>query len=137
MNTIELASDRARIELDLLLNLTGGVRQGLAILSDLGITAEHFAEDDCRAIFIAIRYGVDRDTTERAKLCRSALRHLHLWDDNDLRDFVGGMRWGPGPLAALFYRLPFRRERLALHACRLIEHIELQQQVAVRLRGAA
>jgi hypothetical protein len=72
------------------------------------------------AIFVALEFGQDFDNFTRARLCRAALRHLGLWDDADERPFISGMRWGPGPLSVLFYRLAFDPVRLRKRADELL-----------------
>jgi hypothetical protein len=132
---IQLSLERARIELDLLLNLAPGARQGLLIVEDLGITADSFSQPDLQAIFIALVYGRDADNFTRAGYCRAVLRALQAWDDTDTRPFIHGSIWGPEALARLFYCVQFDRGRLALHCCRLLQNIQQQRQLEIR--GAA
>ena len=134
---IKLATTRAKLELALLMNITGGVRQGLAIVEDLGITFRTFDQPDLSIIFTCLQYGRDKSDSDRARYCRAGLRAQGHWDDSDTRSFVNGSMWCPESSAALFCRVAFRPARLALIACRLIETIEQIEIAGRKLQQAS
>jgi hypothetical protein len=89
-------------------------RRALPIFLAEGITADDFEDDDLRCLFFVLeragdaRQGVPPlSRSQIAHLARAGLRHLNLWDDDDFLPFHGGMRWGPGPLAAFLCRATF------------------------------
>lgn len=84
-------------------------RWGLALASRAGISMDHFNSEDTRVIFAAMLVADDDGTiTDRIKtalLCRFGLDSIDLWDPTDCRSFIAAMRWGPGPLVELFFRV--------------------------------
>lgn len=135
---IDLSHKRARAEIELLANVFPAMRQGLFVLNDIPITIDHFENDDTRIIFasleLASRFPQNRN---RAVVIRDRLAAAGFWNNEDTRDFIGGMIWGPGPLATLFTRLQFDRGRLMLAAARLYEAIDQQERFIQQHRRAA
>jgi hypothetical protein len=128
------AERRAQVELRLLAAIAPLGRYGFGMVQQLGIGIEHFGNEDTAAIFAAMLLAesdgriVDRSAT--ARLARLALIDLNLWDESDAREWICGMRWGPGPLAVLFTRIdPFVAEqRISILADELLTVFADQQQ---------
>jgi hypothetical protein len=100
---------RARCELKLLACIAPIGRHGLAMAERAGIGIEHFQHPDARMIFASILVandgGIITDRIKTALVCRLGLDSIDLWDPADCRPFIGAMRWGPGPLGELFFRM--------------------------------
>lgn len=71
---------------------------------ELRIDIPDFSSDDTNLIARALCVGFSHGRDICAKLAALELLRANLWDIDDDRDFVTGLRWGPGPLAALFIR---------------------------------
>lgn len=128
---------RARAELRLLGCIAPIGRWGLALATRAGVTLETFEQPDTIAIFTALlageRTGWIVDRTKTFLLARRALALAGLWDEDDDRTHVGGMRWGPGPLAVLFCRVNrWDAERLVPIVAR-----EMALTAETALRGVA
>lgn len=114
---------RAAAEVELLAAVAGSPRQSWPILATQGVSLDLFAEDDSRAIYVVLQLAARPDGPPTAHLtarrCRWLLERLNLWDNEDLRPFAGGSRWGPGPLAALLCRVPFDPDTIRRACARL------------------
>lgn len=71
---------------------------------EFGIDIEDFSSDDTNLIARSLCVGSSHGRDVCANLAALLLLHANLWDVEDERDFVTSLRWGPGPLAALFIR---------------------------------
>ena len=121
---VHLYLARAAAEVELLAAVASSPRQSWPILAAEGVTLDTFAEDDTTAIYAALAMAARPDGPPTPALttalrCRHLLTALCLWDQNDLRPFAGGSRWGPGPLAALLSRVPFDPDTIRRACARL------------------
>jgi hypothetical protein len=112
---------RYRAEARLLATVAPIGRRGLAIAQDTGISPHHFTDAAARTVYCALvtadENNIIHDRTRTARLVKSALEHVGLFDGEDNRQFVHGMRWSAGAVAAIFCRLsPMEAEEL-LPAC--------------------
>ena len=121
------AQQHVRRQIDVLVNLAPGPRQGFPILADMGISDQHFrdgsgltSEPDTLIIFRALDIARDYPAViDRARLVRLALKTAGYYDELKSSPAIEGM-WGPGPLAVLFCRLRYDGQRLAQAAARLL-----------------
>jgi hypothetical protein len=99
--------DRIHREVELLAAIASGPRMAYPILRDNRITVDSFTQDDTRCLFVLLEHigndqGPPWDAQRMMLMARDLLRKVNCWDDNDLREFVSGSIWGPGPLLRLF-----------------------------------
>lgn len=123
---MRLSAQRAKIEVELLASIADAPRAAVAILSRLGVSVAHFAEEDTTRIYLVLEVasrmdGPPMDKAKVGRLCRKMLEAAHQWDNNDDREYVAGPRWGPGPLAALLSRVKFDPALVEAKARELIE----------------
>lgn len=119
---IHALKTRRRAEIELLGMFAAAPRHAGVILLEFDADLSWFADEDTRAICLALDRASKSPTIQSIEdvgcFARDLLRRLNLWNDADDRPFVtGGAVWGPGPLSALLTRVEFDVEELR-HVCR-------------------
>jgi hypothetical protein len=118
----EKCLDRTRAEMRILAAVARLQRFGISLAERHGIRAHHFAGDDTRLIYAAIRdannpraaTGPGERRTLAARLAGESLAERGLWDGDDRRAVGTGMRWGPERLVELFFSLSEREAEQSL-----------------------
>jgi hypothetical protein len=108
----ELYGERRKIEIEILAQFASAPYRAGVVLAQFDADLSWFGDEDTRCLCVMIdetcKRGPENRTDETAKACRALLRRFDLWDDSDCRlNITGSMKWGPGPLSALFTQFPF------------------------------
>lgn len=119
---------RRRAELDLLANFAASPRLAGVILAEMDADLSWFADEDTRAICLAVDRAAKSEKTMPVEtiafFARDLLKRLGLWVNDDVRPFVTGSHlWGPGPLSAILTLMPFDPEETR-RVCRRLTRVK-------------
>ena len=121
--------------------MAGGPRQAAAVLASIHFDADtELANLDAYAVFLAIAAAGNATATAHtlvdiARRAKKLLMSINTWCDSELRSFVTGGPFGPGPLAALLTRVTYSAEALR-NAVSRVRSIDAQQVALLTTKEA-
>ena len=126
---VRLAELRGKLELELVAQSACDPLHSSRLCRECGVTADLFAYEDLRLIWLAIDLTGERGLEKTAKVARLALRYHGYWDQTDTRSFTRGSLWSDYSLAGLFTSRFYAPSMIRLYASRLCD-VDRRERIA-------